>query len=98
MRTSRHYSNDRKARENAIKEIGLGITLHTVVIYDERRNRKFYYDITSTAVLVVRAYDDPSLIITKYPARPSRINRYWKNAPQEVIELSIEHTRMGLVF
>lgn len=98
MTHSNHYKEARILRQEAIEQIGLGTVVHTEVVFDVRKNRHFYYDITSTAVLIVRAFDEPDFIITKYPARPSRIQRYWENAPEEIVMLSVEHTRQGLTF
>lgn len=99
MGLSRHYTRDNVDRQKAIiNEIGLGTVIYKTVYFDERRNRNYIYEITSTAIMVVRAYDEPSLIITRYPARPSRIKRVWQDATDEIIELSVKHTRMGYVF
>lgn len=98
MGVSRHYTEDRMEREKAIQKIGFGEILYKAVVFDERKGKNFIYEITSTAILVIRAYDEPSLIITKYPARPSRIKRYWTGAPESLIEISIKNTRKGLVF
>lgn len=98
MTISRHYQEDRARRERAIEKIGLGEVVHTVVMYDEKRKRSYLYEITTTAVLMVKSADRENFLVTRYPARPSRIKKYWKNAPREIIELSVAHTRMGLVF
>lgn len=95
---SRHYTEDRTDREEAIQTIGFGEILYKTVAFDERKGKKFIYEITSTAILVIRAFDEPTLIITRYPARPSRIKRYWTDAPESIIEISIKNTRRGFVF
>lgn len=98
MSYSRHYTEERKEREAAILKIGLGEVLHTEVQFRKDKNKNYLYKITSTAILIVCPADMPNHIVTMYPARPSRIKNYWKDAPKEIIDLSVKHTRMGLVF
>lgn len=89
---SRHYTNDRKERDRLIHEVGMGTVIFSTIQYDEKRGKKYLYQITDTAILIVKA-TDRNLVITQMVARPSRIRRYWKNAPQELIDLAIAHTR-----
>lgn len=96
--TSKHYEEFRKDRALAIAYIGEGKVIHSTVMEDLKRGKSYQYDITDKAILIVRATDDPDYIITKYPARPSRIHRYWADAPKWLIKLSVKHTREGLVF
>lgn len=96
--TSKHYTETRKRRENAIKKIGLGKVVFTTVKYDYKKHRHFKYEITDTAILIVKATDEEDFIITKIIARPSRITKYWEDAPQEIIELAIKHSRQGYTF
>lgn len=98
MGYSTHIVEERKARLHAIKKIGLGTVVFSTVIYDVKREKNFIYEISSTAILTVRAYDEPTLIVTRYPARPSRIRKYWAEATEEVIQIAIKHTQMGYTF
>lgn len=95
MRESVHYTYERVARQENINRIGLGNVIYTTIRFDEKRQRTFRYEITDTAVLIVKATDD-ELIITKMVARPKRIRQYWEDAPQEIIQLAVEHTRAGM--
>lgn len=98
--TSRHYTDERQEREKAILKIGLGDVIHAEVHFDKSRNRSYRYEITSTAILIVKALDR-DLIVTKYPARPSRIKKYWTEesaARQNVLAKSYENTQRGLTF
>lgn len=94
MTYSKHYINDRQERQNLINTIGIGKVIHTEIAFDEKRGRTFKYEITSNAVLIVKDRHK-DFVITQMVARPSRIKKYWSNAPQEIIQISIEHTRKG---
>lgn len=93
---SYHYRTERVERNNNVLKVGEGKVVHTTVQFDPKRNREFIYEITDTAMLIVRACDRPELVITKMVARPSRIKRYWADAPKALIELAVAHTRAGL--
>lgn len=92
--TSKHYREDRKFREEAIKEYfgEDGRVVFEVVKYDENRKRFYLYQITENAVLIVKA-TDKDLIITKMLARPSRIKRIWENPSEEVLKKAIANAR-----
>lgn len=94
MTTSAHYHFERKERNELINRIGEGTVVYTTVVFDSKRGRNFRYEITDNAVLIVKAMD-ADVIITKMIARPSRIRRYWAEAPQELILKSVEYTRKG---
>lgn len=96
-RVSRHYTNDKVDRQKAIEEIGEGKVIYTCVQFDEKRQQNFRYEITDTAILIVKA-EVEEFIITKIIARPSRIKRYWADAPKEIVMLAVEHTRAGYIF
>lgn len=98
MGLSRHYTNTRTAREQAIRQIGLGTIAFRSVVVDARRNKSYIYEVSTTAILTVRAVDEPTLIITRFPARPSRIRQFWADVTEEILEVSIANTRKGLVF
>lgn len=93
MGYSKHYTNDRTEREAYIKKVGIGEVVYRRTIFDESRGRKFVYEVTTTAMVIVRAYDDQNLIITQYPARPSRIKKIWENPDPEILRISIEYSR-----
>lgn len=97
MTTSAHYHFERTEREQKIREIGEGTVIYSTIRYDEKRQRNFLYEITDNAILIVKA-TDRDCIITKMIARPSRIKKYWNEAPKSLILLAVEHTREKLYF
>lgn len=96
-RTSNHYRQDRKDREEAIQRIGEGTVVYNTVVYHEQKKRYFYYEITDNAILIVKDMKT-DFIITKLIARVPRIKQYWADAPQEILDKAREHTIMGLTF
>ena len=95
MKESLHYTYEKVERQELIKQIGLGKVIHSCEQYDTKRGRMFRYEITDTAVLIVKNIEN-TYIITKMIARPSRIRKYWDNAPDEIIELAVKHHREKL--
>lgn len=98
MGLSRHYTDTRVERDNAIKAIGLGTIVYRATVVDTRRNKSYIYEVSTTAILTIRAVDNPTLIITRYPARPSRLRQFWAEVTDDIIEVSVRNTRKGLVF
>lgn len=92
--TSRHYDEERKFREEAIKTYfgEEGKIVFSTVLFDEKRKRNYKYEITENAILIIRA-TDCDLIITKMLARPSRIKRVWENPTEEVMRKAIANAR-----
>ena len=91
---SKHYQKDRQYRENNIKEF-LGDerkVVFSAVMYNDKKQKDYRYEITDKAVLIVKA-TDADFIITKMLARYSRIKRVWADAPKEVIEIAIANAR-----
>lgn len=95
MTVSRHYTEDRTERQMVIDCIGEGTVVYTTLQYDEQRGRTYRYEITDNAILIVKD-ERNTKIITKMIARPSRIRRYWADAPQEIIMIAVKHTRAQL--
>lgn len=98
MGYSNHYTNERRDRNKLINEMGEGKIVYTVIKFDEKRQRNFIYEITEKAIIIIRACDDKELIITKYPARPSRLHQFWENPPQSVLEYAIMYSRQRLTY
>lgn len=97
MTYSKHYTEDRKAREEIIKTIGEGQDIAKVVWYHE--GRKQIHVITDNGIVkVYNAYT--GLLITKLIARPNQIKRYFRNGYnatiKAVIEIAYEHQVQGL--
>lgn len=91
---SKHYQRDRQYRENNIKEFlgDEGKVVFSTIMYNDKKQKDYRYEITDKAVLIVKA-TDADFIITKMLARPSRIKRVWADAPKEVIEIAIANSR-----
>ena len=91
---SKHYQRDRQYRENNIKEFlgNEGKVVFSTIMYNDKKQKDYRYEITDKAVLIVKA-TDADFIITKMLARPSRIKRVWADAPKEVIEIAIANAR-----
>lgn len=91
---SKHYQRDRQYRENNIKEFlgDEGKVVFSTIMYNDKKQKDYRYEITNKAVLIVKA-TDADFIITKMLARPSRIKRVWADAPKEVIEIAIANAR-----
>ena len=91
---SKHYQRDRQYRENNIKEFlgDEGKVVFSTIMYNDKKQKDYRYEITDKAVLIVKA-TDADFIITKMLARPSRIKRVWADAPKEVIEIAIANAR-----
>lgn len=91
---SKHYQRDRQYRENNIKEFlgDEGKVVFSTIMYNDKKQKDYRYEITDKAVLIVKA-TDADFIITKMLARPSRIKRVWADAPKEVMEIAIANAR-----
>lgn len=91
---SKHYQKDRQYRENNIKEFlgDEGKVVFSAVMYNDKKQKDYRYEITDKAVLIVKPVD-ADFIITKMLARPSRIKRVWADAPKEIIEIAIANSR-----
>lgn len=96
MGLSTHYVETRKQRQELLKSVGLGTIVHRCIQYDYKRKKQFIYEISSTAILTVRAYDEPTLIITRYQAMPRKILRYWADAPKEILRQASFYERLNL--
>ena len=95
--TSRHWEQDREAREQIINEIGIGEVVKTVVVDKGHRNGPEVHEITSTAIIVI--YNQRThKMITKLIARPNQIRRYYREdeiVPNGLIQLARDHQRRG---
>lgn len=95
MTYSKHYVEDRTERQALIETIGgIGNTIYTKIQADVKRKRIYRYEITDNAILLVKSMDGAKLV-TMMVARPSRITRYWADAPEWLIMKSVEYTKKG---
>lgn len=95
---TKHYTNDRKKREELIQNvIGEGKEVETFTIDRGHRNGPELHTITTTGIIIIRNAKTKK-IVTKLIARPAQIKRYFKvitEKIQKIIELAIMHTKLG---
>lgn len=95
--TSKHYMNDRKAREEAIKKIGNGNVIKEAVVDKGHKNGPEIHKVSDTGIITI--YNQRTgKMITKLIARPGQIRRYFENEtiPAGLIELARQHQKMHL--
>ena len=96
--TSKHYDNDGKQREAAIKRIGGdGIDFQEFIVNHEGREQ--IHVVTTNAIIkVIDPYTKK--LVTKLIARPGQIRRYyrdsWLKMPYDIIDKAREHEKAGL--
>lgn len=98
MTTSKHYLNERGARQDAINALGEGEPVRSFEwAYNGEKQR---HTLTSTGIIIV--YNPAGKLITKLIARPGQINRYYKaigeKPPRELMKLAGQHEAEGLNF
>lgn len=95
--TSRHYTADRKAREELIKRIGNGNAIATIRVDRGHRNGAELHTITTTGIIEIRN-ERTHKLVTKLIARPQQIKRYFTTTTAEierVIRIATEHQKLG---
>lgn len=94
--TSRHYTEDRKTREELIQKIGTGFVVNSFVVDKGHKNGPERHEITSTGIIIV--YNNrTNKMVTKLIARPNQIRRYYKEnkAPKYIIAAALDHQKKG---
>lgn len=95
--TSFHYSQDRTAREEKIKEIGIGKPFATFTVDRHHKNGAELHTITTTGIIVIHNARTHKLI-TKLIARPQQIKRYFTENTKEIaqiVRLAEYHEKLG---
>ena len=94
--TSKHYTMDRRKREQIIKMIGEGTEVKREIVDKGHKNGAEVHVISSTGIITIYNQRTGKLI-TKLIARPGQIRRYWKEeeAPTELIQIAREHQKMN---
>lgn len=90
---SKHYSEEREAREAIIKKIGQGEVVASFRVDRGHRNGAEIHKITNTGIILI--YNERTgKMITKLIARVGQIRRYYKdgNAPRYLIEKALDNT------
>ncbi len=94
--TSKHYTEDRKNREELINTIGIGKVVDSFIIDKGHKNGPERHEITTTGIIIIYNAKTNKLV-TKLIARVGQIKRYYKdgNAPKEIIRQARKHTELG---
>lgn len=87
MKNSKHYKEDRRIREQHIKEIGYGEPVASFIVDRGHENGPEIHEITTTGIINIYNQRTKKLV-TKLIARPGQIKRYFTNgnAPTELIQ------------
>lgn len=96
--TSFHYTTERELREIIIRNIGEGKVIKTVAIDKGHPAGPELHSLSDTGIITIKNARTKKMI-TKLIARPGQIKRYYNNdeiIPQGLIDLAIQHQRMGL--
>ena len=93
--TSKHYTKDRKVREELIQQIGEGTPVKEVRVDRRHRNGAEIHVISSTGIITI--YNEKTRkMVTRLIARPGQIRRYYnenETIPTDLLTLAKEHTR-----
>lgn len=98
--TSKHYTSDRKNREELIKAIGYGKTIKTAVVDKGHKNGPEIHELSDTGIITIYNQKTKKLI-TKLIARPGQIARYYARneiIPAKVMNLARQHQNFGYNF
>lgn len=93
---SKHWRADRQKRSQIIAQIGMGQVVKEVTVDRGHKNGPEIHKITTTGLVVI--YNKRTgIMITILIARPNQIRRYYAEdeAPQNIINLAIEHMKAG---
>ncbi len=95
--TSKHYTYDRRKREELIEAIGYGKTIKTVIVDRNHKNGPEIHEISDTGIITIfNLYTHK--MITKLIARPGQIKRYFNEnevIPNNLLQLARQHQKMA---
>ena len=93
--TSRHYTQDRQAREAVIQSIGYGKPVATMEVDKGHRNGPEVHTLSTTGIITIRNKRTRK-VITNLIARPGQVRRFFQGqAPGYLLDLAMEHQRLG---
>ena len=94
--TSKHWTEERREREELIEMIGLGNVVGKFIVDKGHRNGPERHELTDTGIIIIYNARTNKLV-TKLIARVGQVKRYYKdgNAPKEIIKLAKKHTELG---
>ena len=90
--TSKHYTDDRKVREELIKKIGLGNEIGTFRVDKGHPKGAELHTVTDTGIIIIRN-ERTHKMVTKLIAR-NQIKRYGIE-DKKVIEIARKHQSLG---
>jgi hypothetical protein len=93
MTTSKHYMEDRKAREAKIQQIGCGKIVSYMVVDKGHRNGPEVHMLSTTGIVTIFNQRSGKMI-TRLIARPAQVKRFphWTD---EIVEIARAHAREG---
>lgn len=91
--TSKHYTDDRKIREELIQKIGLGKEIGTFRVDKGHPNGAELHTVTDTGIIIIRN-ERTHKMVTKLIARPNQIKRYGIK-DKNLIEIARKHQILG---
>ena len=97
MTNTKHYTQDRRERENLIRQIGTGKAIANFTVDRGHRNGPEIHIITENAIIIVKN-ERTHKTVTKLIARPGQIRRYFTEITEEiqrVIDKAREHELKG---
>lgn len=91
---SEHYDGERLTREELIERIGEGNVICSVVIDKGHPNGAEEHFLTDTGIIII-VNNRTRILVTKLIARPGQLRRFGNRVPRRVVELAMEHQRLG---
>ena len=93
---SSHYITDRVARENLIKQIGIGTAVATVRIDRGHPAGPELHTLTTTGIIVIHN-EATGKLVTKLIARPNQIRKRFKVTPEieRIIQIAALHQSLN---
>ena len=95
--TSKHWTADRKRRNDLIEKIGYGVEIKRTVVDKGHKNGAEIHVLSSTGIITI--YNQRTgKMITKLIARPGQVKRYFNEneiIPAGLIDLARQHQKMN---
>lgn len=92
---SKHYVKDRVAREQLIRQIGIGKSVATVRIDRGHPAGAELHTLTTTGIIIIHN-ELTGKLVTKLIARPNQIRKRFKVTPEieRIIQLAVIHQKL----
>lgn len=98
MATSRHWTDERAAREAAIRAIGMGEVIKSVTVDKGHANGPELHELSTTGIITIYNARTHKLV-TKLIARPGQVRRYFEAGeaiPAWLLNIARDHQRLAL--